>query len=559
MGPFMALFGLFGAMATAAGLGGGSSDDSSASAAPSSAPPPPGPGPAPSRAIAPPVEDAGDDDPGVSDPMPPAAPDDLPDTPAPSGPVGGPAEPEPPVEPVMAPDAPSEPIEEPEEPTTPSEPIEAPEDPGPPSEPVEEPDEPAPPSEPSEEPDEPSPPSEPADEPDEPTPPSEPDDPPPPPPQADDRLVPDPVDPADTPETPDDDNAPPDPVSPASATASGAPDLPDSAYEIGWGGLTPEEQLIVEMVNRARLDPQAEAALQNEPIASGGATTPQEALAVVPTLSHAARDHSEDMDNREFFAHTNPSNEQPWDRAQAAGHENGFVGENIGWIGSTGGVGNAAARAEAHQINLWESDGHQVNMLRPMWSEIGVGYDYGNYTFNGVNYTGSTFATQKFGDTGKTYLTGVVIDDSDGDEFYDPGEGQGGVRITAWNDDGVFATSTWSSGGYALALGPGTYNVAFEGGALDGVYETQVTIGSENVKLDVIEDRDVAPAVLTSSAPPDAGSAGLSLSALPGDPQSTPDAQAAAAYLLQDSPIPPLPEADFGLAFEDGEEEIDGA
>lgn len=601
MGPFMALFGLFGAMAAAAGLSGGSSDDSSASAAPSSAPPPPGPGPAPSRAIAPPAEDPGDDDPGASDPIPPAAPGDLPDMPAPSGPVAGPAEPEPPSEPIMAPEdpaTPSEPVEEPEEPTAPSEPIEAPdepappsepvpepEDPVPPSEPVEEPDEPAPPSdpvaepeepappsepteepeeptppsEPVEEPEEPSPPSEPADEPDQPTPPSDPDDPPPPPPQADDRLVPDPVDPADTPETPDDDNTPPDPVAPPSATASGAPDLPDSAYEIGWGGLTPEEQLIVEMVNRARLDPQAEAALQNEPIASGGATTPQEALAVVPTLSHAARDHSEDMDNREFFAHTNPSNEQPWDRAQAAGHENGFVGENIGWIGSTGGVGNAAARAEAHQINLWESDGHQVNMLRPMWSEIGVGYDYGDYTYNGVNYTGSTFATQKFGDTGKTYLTGVVIDDNDGDEFYDPGEGQGSVRITAWNDDGVFATSTWSSGGYALALGPGTYNVAFEGGALDGVYETQVTIGSENVKLDVIEDRDAAPAVLTSSAPPDAGSAGLSLSALPADPQSAPDAQAAAAYLLQDSPIPPLPETDFDLAFEDGDEEIYGA
>lgn len=294
--------------------------------------------------------------------------------------------------------------------------------------------------------------------------------------------------------------AAPDPV--VADVQSGAPDLPDSAYDIGWNGLTDEEQYIVELVNRARLDPVSELGRQNpnEGFAAGVTTAPKEALAVVETLSDAADHMSEDMDARNFFDHTDPDGDTPADRAQQFGHENRFVGENIGWAGSTGAYGDLQTRAQGHHDRLWDSDGHQQNFMSDNWSEIGVGYDYGDYTTGGVNYTSSTFVTEKFGDTGKTYLTGVVIDDEDGNSFYDLGEGQGGVRITAWNDDGVFATATWDSGGYTLELPPGTYNVAFEGGDLDGVYETTVTIGSENVKLDVIEDRDAVGDVLSSGA-----------------------------------------------------------
>ncbi|CAN0591202.1 unnamed protein product, partial [Ectocarpus sp. 12 AP-2014] len=82
--------------------------------------------------------------------------------------------------------------------------------------------------------------------------------------------------------------------------------------------------------------------------------------------------------------------------------------------------------------------------------------------------------------------------------FYDIGEGQGDVRITAYNDEASYATSTWDSGGYTLALPAGTYNVVFEGGDLDAPYETEVTIGNENVKLDVLDQG--GDAVITLSA-----------------------------------------------------------
>jgi hypothetical protein len=276
----------------------------------------------------------------------------------------------------------------------------------------------------------------------------------------------------------------------------GIPDLPASEYDIGWAGLTAEEQLIVELVNRARLDPLGELGRQDEGFAAGVTTAPKEALAVVQSLSDASDAHSQDMDNRDFFAHTNPDGDSPADRAIDAGHGSRFVGENIGWVGSTRTSFDEQARAEGHHDNLWDSDGHQQNFMSERWSEIGVGYDYGDY----LGYAGSTFVTEMFGDRGETYLTGVVIEDEDGDEFYDIGEGQGGVQITAYNGDEAYGTATWESGGYTLALPVGTYRVVFEGGDLDVPYETNVTIGNENVKLDVIDQGGAVAASLSASA-----------------------------------------------------------
>lgn len=277
------------------------------------------------------------------------------------------------------------------------------------------------------------------------------------------------------------------------------PNLPASAYDIGWPGLSAEEQLVVELVNRARLDPREELGRQDDGFAAGVSTAPKEALAVVQSLSDASDAHSQDMDNRDFFAHTNLNGESPSDRAIDAGHGSRFVGENIGWIGSSRTNFDQQARVEDHHGNLWDSDGHQQNFMSERWSEIGVGYDYGDY--RGLD--GSTFVTEMFGDRGETYLTGVVIDDEDGDEFYDIGEGQGDVRITAYDGDDAFTTATWDSGGYTLALPAGTYRVVFEGGDLDTAYETEVTIRNENVKLDVIDQGGTVAATLSAGAVPE--------------------------------------------------------
>ncbi|MEM9708646.1 MAG: CAP domain-containing protein [Pseudomonadota bacterium] len=284
------------------------------------------------------------------------------------------------------------------------------------------------------------------------------------------------------------------------------PRLEASAYELDWAGLSDEEQYMVELVNRARMDPTGEVGRAGDGLASGVSSSPVQPLAVTHELSDASREHSQDMDNRDFFAHTNPSNQSPADRAVEEGHGSRFVGENIGWIGSSrspNGEDAQQSRAENHHNNLWESDGHQVNLMRDFWTEIGLGYDYGStpYTSPQTGQTfdldGSTWATQMFSDRGENYLTGVVYDDEDENNSYDMGEGQGGVRITAYDGETSYGTSTWGSGGYSLALPPGTYRVIFEGGELDQPFETVVSIGDENVKVDVIED-DVAARTLAS-------------------------------------------------------------
>lgn len=329
----------------------------------------------------------------------------------------------------------------------------------------------------------------------------------------DDNDAPEPSTPASNTPPPASSATPPTPVTPVDAgddsdagaprggneVGTDVPGLPASAYDIGWAGLTAEEQLIVELVNRARLDPLGELGRQDEGFAAGVTTAPKEALAVVETLSDASDAHSQDMDDRNFFAHTNLDGESPSDRAIEAGHGSRFVGENIGWVGSTRTTFDQQARAEGHHDNLWDSDGHQQNFMSDNWSEIGVGYDYGSYR----GYDGSTFVTEMFGDRGETYLTGVVIEDEDGDDFYDIGEGQGDVRITAFNDEAAFATATWDSGGYTLALPPGTYTVVFEGGDLDQPYETEVTIGTENVKLDVIDEGGNVSTSVSAAAVPE--------------------------------------------------------
>lgn len=242
---------------------------------------------------------------------------------------------------------------------------------------------------------------------------------------------------------------------------------------------------MVELINRARLDPDAEADRLGVDLVNGVSSTSKEALAVIPELSVAAEEHSEDMDDRNFFAHTNPDGQTPSDRAIEAGYGQG-AGENLSVIGSSWTGYDQQERVETHHSNLWASSGHQKNMLLGTYNEVGVGYDYGTYK----GLAGSSYVTEKFGRTGEDYLTGVAYEDSDGDQFYDMGEGMGGVRVTAMKDGEVYETATWGSGGYTLALESGTYTIVFDGGSLDAPYVTEVTMGNKNVKLDLIETSD---------------------------------------------------------------------
>lgn len=289
------------------------------------------------------------------------------------------------------------------------------------------------------------------------------------------------------------------PTSTPAIALSDAPDLADSAYALTWQGLTAQEQYMLELVNRARMDPEAEADRTGDAVDSGATSSSKQALAVDPILSAAADNHSEDMLDRNFFDHTNPDGDSPTDRAQDEGWPGGGVWENISarWTNASS-VSNEQSWVDASHEGLWESDGHQFGMLQDSHTVVGIGIDWGEWSYPGPTYPNAMLATQNFANDGQTYLTGVVIDDADNDDFYDIGEGQGGVHITVWNDLQIYTSSTWDSGGYSIAVNTGTYNVRFEGGDLATAFETSVTIGDQNVKLDVNED-DLGLAVMSGA------------------------------------------------------------
>ncbi len=142
--------------------------------------------------------------------------------------------------------------------------------------------------------------------------------------------------------------------------------------------------------------------------------------------------------------------------------------------------------------------------MNPGFREIGPGIALG--VFSGYN---AEMITEDFAYTATpgrdSFLTGVVYDDPRvaRDFFYTPGEGLGDVTITARRtSDGItFSTTTWSSGGYSLALPIGTYDVTASGGALQSDTTVRaLQIGSSNVKVDITTDETPPPPDLTLSA-----------------------------------------------------------
>lgn len=265
------------------------------------------------------------------------------------------------------------------------------------------------------------------------------------------------------------------------------------------------EQYMLELINRARLDPEAEAGRQgidlNEGLAPGTLDgSAKQPLAMNATIIDAARDHSQWMLDTDTFSHTGAGGSNAMERMEDAGYS--FTapyawGENISRRGTTGSIDFLAFWESAHD-GLFKSSGHRENILNEGFREIGVGGRDGTFVSGGTAFN-TLMVTQNFGRSGAPFfVTGTAFSDGDGDRFYDVGEGTGGIAVSV---AGGGSTATWASGGYAIAVSPGTYNVTFSGGPFATAKTQQVTVGSANVKLDPI-----GTDTLASSASLDLGS-----------------------------------------------------
>jgi uncharacterized protein YkwD len=123
------------------------------------------------------------------------------------------------------------------------------------------------------------------------------------------------------------------------------------------GSVTAQEEALVGLINRER---EIEGLNQ---------------LTEDPQLAEIARSHSEDMSARNYFDHKapEPGPVTPMDRYLAATDQKpsyAMVGENIFYRSNTDSISNYAD--QAHEAFM-QSPGHRANVLKPEYTNVGVG------------------------------------------------------------------------------------------------------------------------------------------------------------------------------------------
>ena len=133
------------------------------------------------------------------------------------------------------------------------------------------------------------------------------------------------------------------------------PDIPYCAPVAGFTSTALEDEILA-IVNQHRAAGAS---------CGGQAQPPVGPLTMAPALRCAARVHTKDMFDRNYFDHTNPDGQLPWDRMVLAGYAWSSAGENIAG-------GNATAAATMGQ---WmNSAGHCTNIMNGDFVDIGVGH-----------------------------------------------------------------------------------------------------------------------------------------------------------------------------------------
>ncbi len=257
----------------------------------------------------------------------------------------------------------------------------------------------------------------------------------------------------------------------------------------GGSALSALEQLALERVNRARLLPAAEATrfgiAIDEGIPGQLNATPRQPVAANELLTQAARSHSTDMLNRDYFAHDTPEGVTPFQRMTQAGYTWITAGENLAWRGTTGQL-DEPAFVEAQHADLFVDSGiagrgHRVTMLTAGFREVGVAVVYGMFRYQGTDFK-ALMQTQDYGASSgnRCFVLGVVYNDSNGNGQYDYGEGVANSTVTL---DGT-AKQTNAGGGYTFTVSQaGTYLLQFDAGPAQNL---TLAAGAPNLKADLV-------------------------------------------------------------------------
>ena len=103
-------------------------------------------------------------------------------------------------------------------------------------------------------------------------------------------------------------------------------------------------------------------------------------------LDKAAQAKANDMASKGYFAHVDPSGKTPWQWISASGYQYQYAGENLAvrFINSS------------DVVNAWmASPTHRANMVKPVYTQIGVGVAEGMYNGQPASYVVQYFGTPK--------------------------------------------------------------------------------------------------------------------------------------------------------------------
>lgn len=252
------------------------------------------------------------------------------------------------------------------------------------------------------------------------------------------------------------------------------------------------EQLFLELVNRARANPTAEAARNginlNEGLPAGTIpSTAVQPLVLNDSLQTAIQSHLQDMINKDYFSHTGSNGSTVLSRIEASGYTNWTtIGENLVFRASTGTLDTEATVILEFQDLFVDAGisgrGHRVNILNPNFKETGSGVRTGEYQGMNAVFAGNDFGAR----SGDSFLTGVVINDRVAtNNFYNVGEGLSGVSIVVKSGTTTVArTTSNAAGGYQIQVPAGTYQVTFSAAGWTTPITKTFTIGTQNVKVD---------------------------------------------------------------------------
>jgi serralysin len=282
-----------------------------------------------------------------------------------------------------------------------------------------------------------------------------------------------------------------------------------------------DEQLLLELVNRFRMAPAAEAALLTGAGAQSdvlgainffgvsvsafqsalAALSPVAPLAWNENLANSADGHNQAMITADEQTHQAAGEPGLGQRATNAGYSYSTLGENvfafatnvvnahagfiIDWGYDAEDYSGSTLLPNYRQLGdgMQDPAGHRVNLINASYTEIGISLTGES---NSATSVGPLVVTEDLGARFgyQAQFVGVVINDLDHDHFYDVGEGLGGVTVTLRSGAATYVTTTWASGGYQIAVPSGTYSITFSGGALTAPVTHQATLGSVNVKVD---------------------------------------------------------------------------